>query len=943
MAGARYCPALSLLALAIMLSASARAEAPTFTPRGHGERSPDTILVRFRDEASATHRTAHQRRVKAAQVKDFGGLVRGLEVWRVKKGTLDEALKVLSAEPDIAYAEPDYTQYALATPNDPRYGELWGLHNTGQTGGVVDSDIDAPEAWDIASGTSEVVVGVVDTGVDYNHEDLAANIWTNPGEIPGNGLDDDGNGFVDDVHGWNAYANHGNPMDDHDHGSHCSGTIGARGNNGKGVAGVNWDVKIMGLKFLSATGSGSTTDAIEAINYAVTMKNRGVNIRVLSNSWGGGDFSQALLDAINAAAAADILFVAAAGNSTVNTDTSPNYPSSYDAPNMLAVASTDYRDALSSFSNYGATTVDLGAPGSSILSTTPGNTYQVFSGTSMATPHVSGAAALLASIDPSLTYSEIKSFLMNNVDPIPALNGKCVTGGRLNVAKAVNAVGPPAPGFRLSTNPGSATLNQGQTTSLAIATTPTDGFVGDVTLSLSSMPALAGATVTFSTNPVAAGSSSTLTIATPSEIATGTYNLFITGVSGSVSRTAQASLLVDPEGTVTVTYGNSTVTSIPDNNTTGIQSTLNVPDSLRLLSTSLQVDITHPYIGDLDVFVVSPAGNTAVLHNRSGGSADNLHQTYSVAAFNGQNSQGTWTLKVRDMAGIDHGTLDFWSVTLKGAPAAPPPPDTTPPSVSLTDPANGATVIGLVMLNATASDDLAVTEVRFYVNGALLATDITAPFSTAWGSMSVPNGSHTLTAQASDAAGHVSTSAAVLVTVANDMTPPALSSVAAGSITGSSAVITWTTDEASDSQVQYGLTTSYGSSSLLDTARVTSHSRTLTGLSEGTTYHYRARSMDAAGNIGLSGDFTFTTPSGPDQVTLSSAAWSAAKRQLTIEGSCTSSTATLTATFGSRTEPVANRRGCLFKETYSSVTSNPGTVTVRSSGGGSATATVVTK
>ena len=259
------------------------------------------------------------------------------------------------------------------------------------------------------TGSSSVVVAVIDTGVDYNHVDLAANIWTNPGEIAGNGIDDDGNGFVDDVHGYDFANNDGNPMDDNGHGTHVAGTIAAVGNNSLGVTGVAWSTSIMPLKFLSANGSGYLSDAVEAINYATMMRTRyGVNVRVDNNSWGGGGFSSAMQSAIQAANDAGILFVAAAGNSGTNNDASPQYPANYDSPNVISVAATDQNGQLASFSNYGATTVDLAAPGVSIYSTTPNNTYSTYSGTSMATPHVSAVAALAWALNPDATVAEVR-------------------------------------------------------------------------------------------------------------------------------------------------------------------------------------------------------------------------------------------------------------------------------------------------------------------------------------------------------------------------------------------------------------------------------------------------------------------------------------------------------------------------------------------------------
>lgn len=376
---------------------------------------------------------------------------------------VQQLVEALKADASVEYAEPNYLYYAFGTPNDPRFNELWGMHNTGQSGGTADADIDAPEAWDVTTGDASVIVGVIDTGVDYKHPDLAANMWTNPGEDAwtdpnnpntGNGIDDDGNGYVDDWRGWDFVNNDNDPFDDNGHGTHVSGTIGAVGNDGVGVAGVNWTVKIMPLKFLSASGSGSLAAAVEAINYA---NHFGVNLT--SNSWGGGGRSQALEDAITAANNAGSLFVAAAGNNGTDNDATPNYPSNYDVPNVVAVAAIDRKGDLANFgsgggggicgcigntvpspgSNFGATTVDLAAPGKEILSTTPNNGYSSFSGTSMATPHVSGVAALTLAKFGSLTVTQLKQRLMNSVDVRPGLQGKMVTGGVINAFKAVSA------------------------------------------------------------------------------------------------------------------------------------------------------------------------------------------------------------------------------------------------------------------------------------------------------------------------------------------------------------------------------------------------------------------------------------------------------------------------------------------------------------------------
>ncbi|MFM9059021.1 MAG: S8 family peptidase, partial [Planctomycetaceae bacterium] len=338
----------------------------------------------------------------------------------------------------VSYVEPDFAIAPRLVSNDPSFTQLWGLHNTGQSGGVADADIDAPEAWNVTTGSRSVVVAVIDTGFDYTHRDLAANAWRNPGETPGDGIDNDRNGFVDDVYGWDFANGDANPMDDNGHGTHVSGTIGAVGNNGTGVVGVNWQVSIMGLKFLDSEGSGATSDAVAAVNYATKMRRDfGINVVASNNSWGGGGSSTALRDAIEAGGRAGILFVAAAGNESANNDRTASYPANYTSNAVISVAATDRSNRLASFSNYGATSVDLGAPGVSITSTVPGNGYATYSGTSMATPHVTGAVALLAAARPGSTPAEIRAALLGTTVPVAALAGKTVTGGLLNVDAAV--------------------------------------------------------------------------------------------------------------------------------------------------------------------------------------------------------------------------------------------------------------------------------------------------------------------------------------------------------------------------------------------------------------------------------------------------------------------------------------------------------------------------
>ena len=324
----------------------------------------------------------------------------------------------------VSYVEPDFAIAPTIASNDPSRGQLWGLDNTGQSGGVVDADIDAPEAWNTTTGSRSVVVAVIDTGMDYNHPDLAANTWRNPGEVAGDGIDNDRNGFVDDVTGWDFANNDADPMDDNGHGSHVSGSIGAVGNNGIGVVGVNWQVSIMPLKFLDASGSGSTSAAVAAINYATRMRRDfGINVVATNNSWGGGGLSTALRDAIDSGAGAGILFVAAAGNESNNNDATPSYPANHPGTSVISVAATDRSNRLATFSNYGATSVDLAAPGVAILSTTPNNSYASYSGTSMATPFVTGTVALLAAANPQATAAQIRTAILSRTMPVAGLSG----------------------------------------------------------------------------------------------------------------------------------------------------------------------------------------------------------------------------------------------------------------------------------------------------------------------------------------------------------------------------------------------------------------------------------------------------------------------------------------------------------------------------------------
>lgn len=340
--------------------------------------------------------------------------------------------KVINANPLVEFAEPNYYYYINATPDDPMFNQTWGLKNN--DGGP---DINAERAWDITTGNKEVVVAVVDTGIDINHPDLKANIWVNKKELNGKSrTDDDGNGLKDDIYGFNFYNNNNKVRDDNSHGTHVAGTIGARGNNTLGVAGVNWRVKLMAIKCFSSRGRSTASGLIKSINYAV---NNGAN--VINASWGTSKFSAAMERAITKAHMRGVLFVAAAGNNGTDNDSEPHFPSNYDVPNILAVAAIQSDGSLSKFkkgrgSNFGATKVDIAAPGSLIMSTIPSKKYKAYSGTSMATPHVAGVAALVLGNE-AIGHLELKERLMGTSKKLSSLSGKVVTGGMVDAHRAL--------------------------------------------------------------------------------------------------------------------------------------------------------------------------------------------------------------------------------------------------------------------------------------------------------------------------------------------------------------------------------------------------------------------------------------------------------------------------------------------------------------------------
>ena len=410
---------------------------------GEPEFVPNELLVRFKKGTNAAARgkalgllkASLKEHIHTAAMKSVGD-GDGVFLLKVNANALDAIAKAKGFA-EVEYAEPNWIYRHQVTSNDPLFTNpaLWGMYGSTTTP-ANQFGSGAAAVWaKEKTGSSTVYVGIIDEGYMFNHEDLAANAGVNPLEIAGDGIDNDGNDLIDDVYGWDFAGNNNSVYDgiDDDHGTHVAGTIGAVGGNGKGVAGVNWNIKLLGAKFLSSTG-GTTANAIKAVDYFTNLKKaQNLEIVATNNSWGGGGFSTDLFYAINRANTAGILFVAAAGNSKTNIDRRLSYPAAYNVPNVISVASITSIGGLSSFSNFGAINVDIGAPGSNILSTVPGG-YASYNGTSMATPHVTGAAALYKSINSSATAAQIKTAIMSSATFTSSLNGKCVSNGRLNVS-----------------------------------------------------------------------------------------------------------------------------------------------------------------------------------------------------------------------------------------------------------------------------------------------------------------------------------------------------------------------------------------------------------------------------------------------------------------------------------------------------------------------------
>lgn len=379
------------------------------------------ILVRFKDKVSANDIAAAHAKMSASIVRKYN-IVKNLQLVKLTPGmSVMDAIELYSANDNVFYAEPNYKVHALMIPNDPFFDSLWSLLNTGQNGGIPNADINVAPVWDLTTGNNNIVVVVIDTGIDYAHQDLAVNMWKNIADCNDNGSDDDGNGYIDDCYGVDTINNDSDPLDDNGHGTHVAGIIGSKGNNGIGTTGVNWNISLMACKCLDKYGEGSVAEAVDCLEYVKAMRDRGVNVIATNNSWGGTGFSQALHDAIDVHRKAGILFIAASGNFSSDNDAYPDFPASFYIPNIISVAATDETDDIAFFSNDGRQSVHIGAPGHDILSTTIGNSFLRLSGTSMAAPQVAGVAALMKAQEQGRDWISIKNLIIAGGESIPSL------------------------------------------------------------------------------------------------------------------------------------------------------------------------------------------------------------------------------------------------------------------------------------------------------------------------------------------------------------------------------------------------------------------------------------------------------------------------------------------------------------------------------------------
>ncbi len=850
------------------------------------------LLVQFSSTMNAQQRDDVIRGHNSTRIRHFDAV--DVDLIRVPRGqAVSASVGAFKSHRGVLLAQPNYVRRAIVgpPPNDPFWldGSLWGL-----------AKISAQSVWtNFTAGDGSVIVADIDTGIDYTHPDLAANAWRNPLEIPGNHIDDDGNGYVDDVNGIDTANHDSDPMDDQGHGTHTAGTIAAAGNNNLGVVGVNWNAKVLACKFLDSSGYGTDAGAIECFNYIVALRNRGENIRVSSNSWGSQRGSSppapALMAAIDAAGVAGIVNVFGAGNDGTDNDSSPFDPASYPSTSIISVASSGSSDRRSFFSNYGATSVDVAAPGENILSTYPGNDYQSLSGTSMATPHVAGVAALLARMDPTLSVAAIKGLILDNVDQSSKWTGKVVSGGRLNAFKAASAVGSASnnvpPSVSITGPQEGASFKAPVNITVDAVATDSDGTVQQVSFFVNGAPIGTDATSPFSVTWAPAPGNYTLTaVAMDDRYGSGTstavHVVIVDNVPPVVSIgnplngaafPAQSQITIDASASdidggiqqvaflvdgVSIGTDGIAPYSIAWNGYIGTHVLKAIAtDNSGATTTSSAVSITvQPIANRINVARASNGGvasassvlgpqypaSGAIDGDRKGlnwgngggwndgtpnASPDWLQVDFAgmklIEEVNVFSMQDDYTAPVDPspsmtfgLWGIRNFEMQYWD----GSAWVPLPggvvtnnnlvwrqtlftPITTskirvfitgalngysrvmeleawgvssganvPPSVAITAPATGATLTAPASLSidATASDtDGVVTQVDFYVNGALVGSDTSSPYSFAWNNVAA--GSYTLTAIALDNVGGTTTSAPIAVTVAPPNVPPTVS------------------------------------------------------------------------------------------------------------------------------------------------------------------------
>ncbi|HZY87080.1 MAG TPA: S8 family serine peptidase [Gemmataceae bacterium] len=674
------------------------------------------------------------------------GLVPGLyQVDLSGSVTVAQALAAYKADPQVLTAEPDYQLTVSGVPNDPNFAGQWDMLNTGQNGGTPGADIHATGAWNVTTSAGNVVVAVLDTGIDYAHPDLYQNIWINQAEIPKSRLknlvdvDHDGyisfadlnnpinqgpgkitdvnhNGRIDagdilapmvvnaqgqdtglggwayagntqdgdtahpnDFIGWNFALNNNNPLDGNGHGTNVAGVIGATGNNAVGVAGVDWNVRLMDLQFLNAHGNGSTSGLINALNYAVQH-----GAKITNNSWDGALLDQSLSAAIANARSAGQIFVVAAGNGASSNDKVANVISSATFDNIVSVAASDNKDNLANFTNYGPHTVDLAAPGVNILSTQPGGGYTAWTGTSQATPHVTGVLALVWAEHPTWSYAQVIHQVLSTVDKLPSMQGKLISGGRLDAAAAVgNVTQQPTPQVTGSSAGGPATneLNDIRVT-VNVALDPASFSPAAVSLTGPGGQAIAVSAV----QPVAGAGNRAFDVIFPTQTAAGTYTLKlgppIHDTTGKALAAYQTAFAVVPYNTYT------TAAAVPIRPSTWSASVLTVADSVTIGSVAVRVNLSYPRDGDLTLYLQAPDGTLLTLAARRGDIGPNFQGTLfddgaalsvasgkapfagafrpesSLAALAGKNVHGQWKLWVVNSGSPLLGMVTSWSLVV---------------------------------------------------------------------------------------------------------------------------------------------------------------------------------------------------------------------------------------------------------------------------------------